>query len=163
MKSGLLVLVDFFSLLCITLFSVFVISQDNSSANPKAGDFHAYEISLVPTDPGALDAYFGHRPLLSELIALSPRLVSESGDEVLINPQTRGVNVFAGRDSMRIIIRPEVSFRKLAIDVGAIIHPIALTIPYRLRIQEQSPKPNNSRSWATLKIGEWDDVSISRN
>jgi hypothetical protein len=163
MKSGLLVLVDLFSLVSMTLFSVFIISQDIRLPAKSFQSFRAYEIAIAPVAPEALALYFNHRPSIFELIDLRPRLARQNGEDLIGDGFSAGIFITKTPDSLRVVVRPDIVFTLFSVDIARINHPIALTTDYRVTIQEQSPNPKRARSWSNVKLGQWDDISISRD
>jgi hypothetical protein len=164
MKSGLMVLVDLFSLVSMTLFSVFIIVQDVQSTDDqnKKEDDHEYEISVSPVEVDGLLTYFGHRPAISELLELKPRFVRQDATDIIGDAFASGIVVYPTPDSIRVFVASEIKFDKMFVDVVRVMHPIALTLNYRVTIQEQTPHPGNSR-YVDVKGGRWNEVSISQD
>lgn len=158
MKSGLVVLVDLFSLLAIAMFSIFVLTQEFEET-PGIGktSVTAYEIRVIPDRD--LSKFFGHRPALSELISLQPTLLTSSGDRAVAGQMVLDQTP----DSLRVFLAEPREFATIAVQLNRVIHPAAFTANYAVSIQELSPDPSRFRVWSDLKVGEWRAIALSRH
>ncbi|MER8973116.1 MULTISPECIES: hypothetical protein [unclassified Mesorhizobium] len=150
MKSGLMVLVDLFSLLTMAMFSVFVITADvKTSETNNADGLTIVEISLTPINEQA-DAVS-----IAEMMELGVRLVDSAGD--LVRPESRALRVetVVVPDGAIVTMEGITTDLGLRVDIKRIKSPVAFLSNYNVRIVQVLGGSGNGISFDNVQLGGW--------
>lgn len=154
LKSGLLVLVDLFSLLTMAMFSVFIISSDvrTSDSAPVEG----LKVVQVTIQPESVVAGLNEpwRPI-NEIIKIRARLVDATGNTVKETASGVSVESLQLPDGLNYSIVGDARGHQLILDIAEINTPRAFLTTFQVDLNELTPNPANSTRVVGVRLGDW--------
>lgn len=157
MKSGVLVMVDLFSLLTMTMFSTFVISAVASRPNQENQlPFRIIEVAVE--SQSSIEQFFGTWVPTSELVLLGVTILDPNG-----KPVTRGamnIEVVPTQLGFAVTIEGDVRNHKLVVDIRDVVSPAAYLVPFRISIMETMPDPTHQKIFPDARVGDWPDAAL---
>lgn len=154
LKSGLLVLVDLFSLLTMAMFSVFVVSSDvRTSDVPATEGLKVIQVTIQP-ESEVTNLNSPWRPI-EEIVKVRPRLATADGET--ISPIARGltVEIVIQPDGFNYSVIGDSRGLFLHLDVAEISLPLAFLTSFQIELNELTPNPGNFSRSEDVQLGNW--------